>query len=91
MVTLAEARAHLAMTDDLGTEDDPMIVQMIEAATQHLASIGIDMAQEPLPAPLHQAALMIVSLLYDRRDTADELKFGPVIFRLIAPYREIAL
>ena len=91
MLTLAEARAHLAFTDDIGAADDPMIERLIAAAVQHLASIGVDMSADPLPAPLHHAALMLVARLYENRGEADAPSLDPVINRLVAPFREIAL
>lgn len=91
MITLAEAREHLAFTDDLGTADDAMIARLIDAAVQYLSAIGVDMAADPLPAPLHQVALMIVARLYENRGEAEASTLDPVINRLIAPYREIAL
>lgn len=92
MITLAEARDHLAFTEDLGTADDAMISRLITAAVQHFASIGVDMAADPLPAPLHQAALMLVVRLYENRGDATEASpLDPVINRLVAPFREIVL
>lgn len=91
MITLAEARAHLAMTADVGTDDDPTISRMIDAAVEHFASIGVDMSVEPLPAPLRQAALMLVCRLYTNRGEDEAPRLDPVINRLVAPFREIAL
>jgi len=92
MITLAEAREHLAFTDDLGTADDAMIARLIDASVQHFSAIGVDMAADPLPAPLHQAGLMLVARLYENRGEAAEASpLDPVINRLVAPYREIVL
>lgn len=90
MLTLDEAKLHLRLDHD---DTDFEIQQMIDGAVQHLASIGCDVATVPVAAPLKQAALMLVSHLHDSRGLveAEGPKLSPVFFRLVAPYREIAL
>lgn len=90
MLTLTEAKLHLRVDFD---DADFEIQQMIDGAVQHLASIGCDFTTEPVPAPLKQAALMLVSHLYDSRGLVETEgpKLSPVFYRLVAPYREIAL
>lgn len=90
MITLTEAKLHLRVDFD---DADFEIQQMIDGAVQHLASIGCDMTANPLPEPLKQAALMLVSHLYDSRGLVETEgpKLSPVFYRLVAPYREIAL
>lgn len=90
MITLAEAKLHVRVDHD---EDDAALVDMIEAAVQHLASVGVDMTQEPAPAPLKQAALMLIVHFYESRwlDAREGVPMSPVFLRLIAPYREIVL
>ncbi|OWJ78548.1 head-tail connector protein [Haematobacter genomosp. 1] len=91
MISLDEAKLHLRITeDDLNAE----IVQMIAAATDHLASIGITSSCDPVPPAVKRAALLLVDHFFQWSgrmgdDTAPP--FPPVINRLIAPYREIAL
>lgn len=90
MITLAEAKLHLRVDH---SEDEAAIADMIEAAVQHLASIGVDATQDPFPAPLKQAALMLISHFYAASVTIDA-QIAPLpgsFYRLVAPYREIAL
>lgn len=90
MITLPEAKLHLRVDSD---HEDSVIADMIEAAVQHLASVGIDTAQDPVPAPLKQAALMLIAHFYGSRGLVESegARLSPAFFRLIAPYREIAL
>lgn len=88
MVTLAEAKVHLRITHD---DDDESITAMIGAAVAHLASIGVDTESDPMPAPVHQAALRLVGRMFDTRGGETELAEDPFVDRLVAPFREIAL
>lgn len=89
MPTLAEAKQHLRVDGD---GEDAIIGDMIEAAVDHLASIGCDMQADPVPAALTQAALMLVSHFYETRGLdAEGVRLSPVFMRLVAPYREVAL
>lgn len=89
MITLDEAKAYLRVDWD---REDEVISAMVAAAVQHLASIGCDVETEPAPAPLKQAALMLVGHSYDNRGVdTDGTRLSPVFMRLVAPYREIEL
>ena len=90
MITLIEAKLHLRVDTD---EDDFGIHDMIEASKQHLTSIGCDLNADPMPAPLKQAALMLIADFYENRGLTwgSEAKYSPVFLRLVAPYREVAL
>ena len=84
MVTLADAKKFCRVDFD---DDDTEITAMIAAATDHLASIGVDVVSTPAPAAVEHAILMLVAYLYDHRDDADAKLHG-VVDRLVAPYRE---
>lgn len=90
MIDLTEAKMHLRVDGDF---EDAAIAGMIEAAILHLASIGCDTETAPVPAPLKQAALMLVTHFYQTRGMVDAegARISPVFFRLVAPFREIAL
>lgn len=104
MVTLAEVKVFLGLDvyapDENGAYyildngDEASIVQMIEAAKDHLQSIGVDMSAEPLPPALHHATLMLVAHFYDNRHAATEdgVVVNPLgVSRLIAPYQRVSL
>lgn len=100
MMTLAEALQHLRMNTSVGGVDttDPQLAQegqtMIDAAVDHLSSIGLDMAADPLPPALHRAVLLLVGHFEQNPSgTSDEqVRFTPIgVDRLIGPYREISL
>lgn len=90
MITLTEAKLHLRVDFD---DADFEIQQMIDGAVQHLASIGCDMTANPLPEPLKQAALLLITNLHQSKGLIDENppKLSGTFIRLVAPYREIAL
>lgn len=94
MITLPEAKQYLHITPG-DADDDAALSGMIEAAVQHLASIGVvvDPDAGPIPAPLKQAALMLVAHFFNGVGVAGEEPpaFPITFFRLVAPYREIEL
>lgn len=89
MITLAEAKMHLRMDSD---ETDMEIAGMIEAAEEYLASIGCDVA-EPMPAPLKQAALILITNIHQTKGLVNENPpmLSGTFMRLVAPYREVEL
>jgi len=87
MVDLAAAKVQCRVDHD---DEDAAITAMIAAASDHLASIGVDMAADPLPPAVEHAVLMLTAYFYDHRDDADVKPQG-VVDRLIQPYREVCL
>ena len=88
MVTLADAKLHLRVD---GPEEDGLIEGMIAAASDHLASIGVDMVTEPLPPAVEQAMLIAVGHFYRSRGDDDAPAMPAAVDRLAAPYREVCL
>ncbi len=91
MVTLAEAKQHLRIIE---TDFDDEVGSMIDAATDHLSSIDVDMTADPLPPALHHAVLLLVGHFFEYREAtnAEQLRFTPLgVDRLIAPYRSVSL
>lgn len=88
-VALASAKAHLRVVHD---SDDAYIQSLIDAAEGHLASTGVDIEADPLPAPVQHAVLLIVSHLNEHRDAVAGnmpvavLPFG--VNALVQPFRE---
>lgn len=104
MVTLNEAKVFLRLDayapDETGAfqlmenEDDASIEKMIEAAKDHLQSIGVDVSVDPLPPALHHATLMLVAHFYENREAASEADVRTIpigVSRLTAPYRSVCL
>lgn len=95
MVTLAEAKAHLALAaEDQG--DDALIQGFIDAAVDHLDSIGVPAKADPLPPAIRQAIMLLVGHFYMHREAAVDAPVPPHILpfgvaRLIAPYRSLDL
>ncbi len=87
MVDLAAAKSHCRVDHD---DEDAAITKMIAAASDHLASIGVDMDADPMPPAVEHAVLMLTAYFYDHRDDADVKPQG-VVDRLIQPYREVCL
>lgn len=91
MVTLAEAKDHLRITEP---DQDTMIQKQIDSAVDHLQSIDVDMTVDPLPPALHHAVLMMVAHFFANAEAiSDEQTYvTPLgVTRLIAPYRSISL
>lgn len=86
-VTLEEAKAHLRIEDDA---EDALLSAYIDATEGYLASIGVDMTGEPLPAPLKAAVLLHTAGLYESRG-AGLVPQDKTWERLIAPYRTVSL
>ncbi len=90
-IALEQAKAHLRVDS---ADDDSVITDLIDAAIEHIGSIGVDTSVDPLPAPVHQAALLLIGHWYENRE-AVTVGFGGRVLpmavdRLIAPYREVS-
>ncbi|NIZ13485.1 head-tail connector protein [Phaeobacter sp. HF9A] len=93
MITLAQLRAHCRlMPDEIHFDGELQIA--LDAAKDHIASIGVDMSADPFPPALDQAVLMLATHLWDNKG---DLPFSKApylpnaIDRLIAPYRSVSL
>ena len=89
-ITLDQAKAHLRV----GTGDsDAYITDLLDAAIDHIGSIDVDTSVDPLPAPVRQAALLLIGHWYENREAVTvgfrgkDLPMG--VDRLLAPYREL--
>lgn len=90
MVSFAAAKQHCRVDHD---DDDAVIERMIAAASDHLASVDVDMSKPMKPA-VEQAMLMLVSHWYENREAVLDVKTAAVdigVDRLIQPYREVSL
>jgi len=91
MITLAAAKEHLAIDHD---EHDARITALIETASDHLCSIGVNIDRDPLPAAIRHAALLLVGHFYMNAEavvTRQSFALPLGVDRLIAPYREVSL
>jgi uncharacterized phage protein (predicted DNA packaging) len=91
MITLAAAKLYCRIDHN---EDDTVLERMIAAASEHFASIGVDVTLEPQRPSLQQAILMLVAHWYDNREAVSDVKTFAVeigVDRLIQPYREVSL
>lgn len=102
MVTVDEAVKHLKLrvTDDdaqsaeVNTSVELEIERLLNAASDHLSSIGVDMSAKPLPPAIHHAVLMLMAHFFKNRGASSPEKvwFTPIgVDRLIAPYRGVSL
>lgn len=101
MITVDEAILHLKLSrgssyasSEVNAEVEGQIAKLIEAASDHLASIDVDVSADPLPPALHQAMLMLVAHFYKHRGATshDKVWFTPIgVDRLIAPYKKVSL
>ena len=101
MVTVDEAILHMKLSrgseyrsPDVSAEVEGQIAKFIQAASDHLASMDVDVSADPLPPALHQAMLMLVAHFYKYRGATshDKVWFTPIgVDRLIAPYKKVSL
>jgi hypothetical protein len=100
IVDLDLMKAHLNITDDLGTGDDALIAAKIAAAQDHVerllgyrieATYGGD-GQDPLPPSLVQAVQLLAAHWYENRETvivgvsAQAIPHG--VWEIVNEYRE---
>lgn len=91
MLTLSDAKQHLRLMED---DFDAVVFDLIEAAVQCLASIGCDVTdtdEHPAPAPLKQAARLLIGYWFDNGSIETDGHLTPTFMRLVAPYRKIEL
>ena len=92
MLTLEEVREHLRL-DEYPYEDQDLL-RLIDVAIEQV-QFGINQPiQDPAPASLKQAALLIIGHLYENREstTTEALKMIPMGVRyLMHPYRKEVL
>ncbi|WP_296435583.1 MULTISPECIES: head-tail connector protein [unclassified Rhizobium] len=96
IVTTAELKEQLNISDDLGTDDDALIGRTI-AAAQGLIERQLGFAIETtypdvVPPPLQQAVCLLACHWYENREgtligvTGQEIPFG--VRDIVAEYRE---
>ncbi|HEY0960649.1 MAG TPA: head-tail connector protein [Novosphingobium sp.] len=100
IVSLAEMKQQLNLTDDLGTDDDALITRKIAAAQNHIERLlgfkietrfgGAD--QDEVPPALAEAVAMLTAHWYENREatligiSAQELPLG--VWSIVNEYRE---
>lgn len=93
MVTLEQLKLQVRVMPE-ETHSDGELQISLDAAINHLASIDVDMAGDPLPPAITQAVLMLAAHFFGNKEatTAEQIRSTPLgVDRLIAPYREISL
>jgi hypothetical protein len=100
IVTVAELKEQLNLTDDLGTDDDALLGRKISAAQDHIerqlgfkigARYGAD-NQDPIPAALVEAVSQLAAHWYENREASligvngYSLPFG--VQEIVDGYRE---
>lgn len=98
IATIDQLKAQLAFTDDIGTADDALLSQKLEAAQGHVDRLlgfaieatfgGTD--QDPVPPSLVEAVLQLAGHWYEHREgVAESLREIPYgVSSIIAEYRE---
>ncbi len=86
LVTLAEAKAHLRVDQDI---EDSTIQIYIDAAREHIAKF-LNVATPPTNAAVKAAALLIVGDLYEHRAAQldSQVYKNDAVEALLYPYRE---
>ncbi|SCM70037.1 conserved hypothetical protein [uncultured Pleomorphomonas sp.] len=78
IITVAELKEQLNLTDDLGTDDDALLGRKIDAAQDHIerqlgfnleARYGAD-DQDPIPAALVEAVSQLAAHWYENREAS---------------------
>lgn len=96
--TIADLKAQLSFTDDIGATDDAMLSRILDAAQafierklgfkieEEFGSVG----QDGLPEPIQQAVLMLAAHWYENREATGEAAREPPfgVTEIITEYRE---
>ncbi len=91
MVTFEQLKAHCRLEE---TDFDGELQIALDAAKDHIASIGVDLTTDPIPPALDQAVLMLAAHLWHSKGDSSfsEAPYFPAtVERLIAPYRSFSL
>ena len=100
IVSVAEIKEVLNLSDDLGTADDALLAQILAAAQAHLErQLGFRIAdrfgaagQDPVPPDLVQAVSLLAAHWFENREgsligvSAQSLPFG--IDEIVSSHRE---
>lgn len=100
IVSVAELKEQLNLTEDLGTDDDALLGRKIEAAQNHVERLlgfkieeiygGPD--QDEIPPALVEAVCQLAAHWYENREAAlvgvnaQEIPFG--VWQIVGEYRE---
>ncbi|MBP1856771.1 head-tail connector protein [Rhizobium herbae] len=87
-VSLDQAKAHLRILHEF---EDTSILEFVEAAEDHLKSVGVVFAT-PIQPAIRQAVLLLISHFYENRSAVDSVALREVplaVSALTAPFREI--
>lgn len=86
IVTLAQAKSHLRVTD---TSEDTLIGIYIDAAEDYITKY-LNTSPVPQAPSVKAAALLIIGDLFENREGASdkEIYENPAVLRLLYPYRE---
>lgn len=100
ITTISELKDQLSFTDDIGSVDDVLLQQKLDAAQnqiERMLGFGIEsnfggLDQEPVPPSLIEAVLQLAAWWYDQRETAlagtsaSEIPYG--VRDIVMSYRE---
>ena len=82
-VSLQEAKTYLRID---GEEEDSLLATLISAARQHCGNYLNASLPTETPPPVKQALLILISHFYEQRSGET---IPPVVYALLAPYRNI--
>lgn len=96
IVTIAELKEQLNLTEDLGNGDDALLGRKISAAQSHIERLlgfkiearygGTD--QEPIPPALVEATCQLAAHFYENRETATGVAMMAIPFGVADIVRE---
>ena len=80
---LAAVKAFLRID---GEEEDSLLADLLAAARQHAQDYLNAELPQPLPLPIRQSLLLLTAHFYEQRSGET---IPPVVYALLAPYRNI--
>ncbi|MER8958687.1 head-tail connector protein [Mesorhizobium sp. M0701] len=86
VITLAEAKAHLRVTN---TDDDTYLQGLIDATEAYVSKVGVAVAA-PIDAPVRQACYLLISHFNEHREAATDAPPKAIAYgvdALLSPYR----
>lgn len=92
ILTVDEVKVHLRIEDD--DEDDYIesLIRQAQSTAEDFCRVSFEEGEQPAPAPVRLAVMLMVSHYYENRDNPDRAVYGTMRIafeNLLYPYRDV--